>query len=91
MSTYRIYADPGHAWCRVHRSKLIKLGILDKISSYSYQRGEWVYLEEDNDLSKFIAACKEKGETPKFIEEHTNRQSKIRSYEYFKFIKETTP
>lgn len=84
MATYNVYSDPGHGWGRVRRSKLVKLGILDKITTYSFQRGEWVYLEEDQDLMNFILACRAAGEEPKFREFIANRESKIRNYECFK-------
>ena len=29
-----IYADPGHAWAKVNKALLNKLGITDQISSY---------------------------------------------------------
>lgn len=75
-----IYADPGHAWAKVKLSKLYRLGIADKVSPYSYMRGEYAYLEEDADLSLLISALKEKGIEFSFDEKHTNKQSKIRSY-----------
>lgn len=80
---FNIYADPGHAWCRVPRGLLYKLDIADKISSYSYERNEHVYLEEDCDLSVLIKALKDRGIQPKFKEFHTNKQSKIRSYYHY--------
>jgi hypothetical protein len=32
--------DPGHGWLKVPKALLAQLGIADKISPYSYQRGE---------------------------------------------------
>lgn len=80
---FNIYADPGHAWCKVPMSLLVKLNIADKVSTYSYQRGDSVYLEEDCDLSLLINALKSKGKTVEFKEFHTNRTSKIRGYNYY--------
>jgi hypothetical protein len=74
-----VYADPGHAWAKVTRKLVDSTGI--KVSSYSYQRGAYVYLEEDCDLSAFIAAYNRPIE---FIDRHTNKQSKIRSYESYR-------
>lgn len=50
--------DPGHGWLRVPRTELTELGILDKISSYSYQTddGKFVFLEEDCDLTLYVEA-----------------------------------
>ena len=81
-TTYDVYEDPGHGWVKVHRKELIDLGIADQISPYSYQRGEFVYLEEDRDASIFAAAKQKQkpGIKLKFREYHTDRQSKIRGY-----------
>ena len=76
----KIFADPGHAWARVAKSKLVTLGIADKISTYSYMNGSNAFLEEDCDLSVLISALRVRGYEIKFNESHTNRQSKIRGY-----------
>ena len=76
----KVFADPGHAWARIAKSKLVSLGIADKISTYSYQKGENAFLEEDCDLTVLVNALRERGYEVKFNESHTNRQSKIRSY-----------
>ena len=81
--TLNVYADPGHAWCKVSRKLLVDLGISDKITTYSYQRNDSVYLEEDCDLGTLIGALKSKGVEIKFKEFHTNKQSKIRSYSHY--------
>ena len=53
------HADPGHGWLEVPRSELARLGILDRITRYSYQSrdGATVYLEEDCDLSTYCRAA----------------------------------
>jgi hypothetical protein len=81
----KVFADPGHAWARFPKSKLVSLGIADKISTYSYMNGSNAFLEEDCDLSTLIGALRAKGYTDiKFNESHTDRQSKIRSYNTFR-------
>ncbi len=55
---YKFYSDAGHGWLAVKRAELVHLGIADKISHYSYQRGKTVYLEEDCDATAF---CEAKG------------------------------
>lgn len=85
MPKYHLFEDPSHGWLRVKRSELRELRIEDKISSYSYQRNDNVYLEEDMDLSTFVNAMTARGKEVKFIEHHTDRQSKIRSYESYRF------
>jgi hypothetical protein len=79
-----IYTDPGHGWASVKRTLLADLGIADKVSTYSYQRGQSVYLEEDCDLSLLLGAFKQAGITPAFVEHHTNNRSPIRSYEVYR-------
>ena len=84
MKTFTIYADPGHAWVKVPMRELQKLNIADRITPYSYKRGEHAYLEEDMDLSTFVMAYRQYyNSPPKFTERHTNRSSKIRSYAHF--------
>lgn len=79
-----VYNDPGHGWVAIKRAVLIKLGIEHKITSYSYQRGQTVYLEEDCDMSTLISAARDAGIALEFTEKYTNNRSPIRSYDYFK-------
>jgi hypothetical protein len=80
----KVFGDSGHAWARFPKARLVKLGIADKISAYSYQNGENAFLEEDCDLSTLMSVLKEKGYTVKFDESHSNRQSKIRGYNTYR-------
>lgn len=80
----KVFADPGHAWARFPKAKLVSLGIADKISPYSYQNGTNAFLEEDCDLSTLVSALKARGYEIKFNESHTNRQSKIRGYNTYR-------
>ena len=79
-----VYTDPGHGWGAVKRTVLTDLGIANRVTTYSYQRGQSVYLEEDCDLSLLIGALRERGITPVFDERHTDRRSPIRSYESYR-------
>ena len=78
------YEDPGHGWVKVSRFLLLKLGIENKITSYSYQKGDYVYLEEDCDFSTFYDAMSKADKVIQVVSRHTDKQSKIRSYESFK-------
>lgn len=78
-----VYSDPGHAWCKVPITMLVKLGIEKNISTYSYQRNGYAYLEEDCDLTTLCKALKAKGINYTFIEKNTNKSSKIRSYSHY--------
>jgi hypothetical protein len=48
------HIDPGHGWLEVKRAELESLGIAHKISPYSYEKNDRVYLEEDCDASLFF-------------------------------------
>ncbi len=80
----KFYSDPGHGWGAVKRQVLFDLGIADKISTFSYQKGDTVYLEEDCDLPTLTTALALKGETVEWDERNTNNRSPIRGYDYFK-------
>ena len=77
--------DPSHGWFKVKLTQLHKLGIENEISTYSYTRGEWVYLEEDCDASKYFEALTKSGQPmPKIVDKVSRqRPSKIRSYDHY--------
>lgn len=81
--TLNYYQDPGHGWVKIKLAKLISLGIDLDISNYSYIRNDNVFLEEDCDLARLYKACDDKGIVIKLKEYHTNKQSKIRSYDNY--------
>jgi hypothetical protein len=86
MKTYKFYTDPGHGWLAVKRSEIVALGIADKISQYSYQKGATCYLEEDCDMEIFMKAKEDAGQKLSFIgfvTKHTDNRSPIRSYDRF--------
>jgi len=84
--TIQIFEDPGHGWGRVPRKRLQRLGIADRISSFSYQNGANAFLEEDCDLGVLITALRERGYEIRFRTHHTNRSSKIRSFDTYRPI-----
>ena len=81
--TIIVYNDPGHAWAKVKKAVLVNLGIAGDISPYSYQRGDYAYLEEDCDLPRLCQRLNEHGTVVKFVERHSNNSSRIRSYERY--------
>ena len=82
MKTYVCHTDAGHGWIAVKRKELIRLGIIDEISHFSYQRGDTVYLEEDADATLFFNAKEALGEE---VPMRTSYQeySRIRGYDSF--------
>ena len=81
--TLNYYQDPGHGWARVSIGLLHGLKIAGDISAYSYRRGGYAYLEEDGDLSRLMQAAQAAGINLKLRQFHTNKMSKIRSYDQF--------
>jgi hypothetical protein len=80
MQTFYFYTDPGHGWLEVPRALLQELGIAEKISAYSYQRGETVFLEEDCDYFHFYQAMKNAGKDYKTVDvNEPMRESFVRS------------
>ena len=82
--TLNYYQDPGHGWVKIPIKTLDKLGIADKISHYSYMRDKFAYLEEDCDLGLLFKTCDAKGIKIVLRDHHTNKQSKIRSYQNYR-------
>lgn len=77
------YDDPGHGWLKCSRKLLVKYELLEKISPYSYQRGDFVFLEEDRDMWLLINELRSKGKTPSWRTYNTDKRSKIRNYAFF--------
>lgn len=80
-----IYSDRGHGWGKVNKALLNKLGIADKISPYSYMRDSKAYLEEDCDLGLLLKTLDEQGIAFRFDERTTDKMSRIRNYDRYKF------
>lgn len=83
--TFRFYQDSGHGWLKVPIDLLYRFGIADQVSGYSYERGEYAYLEEDCDMGLFLTEYKRRyGGLPKFTDRVSER-SRIRDYaRYYK-------
>lgn len=79
-----MFEDPGHGWCRVRRAEKLFQKVAKDITSFSYQRGDYVYLEEDCDLGLYYKACVEAGYEIEWKYNHTNKTSKIRGYEAYR-------
>ena len=82
QKTYEYIQDSGHGWLKVKKSELARLNISSKISSCSYQNGEYAYLEEDLDAGIFIEKKQELNEVVIPKSRHVNR-SRIRNYQSF--------
>lgn len=56
--------DAGHSWLEIEKNELKYLGIRNKISIYSYMKGNKAYLEEDCDFNLFRKAIESRSNTP---------------------------
>ena len=81
--TIIVYSDPSHSWGKVRREVLKNLKLERNVSSYSFQRGEYVYLEEDNDLSMLCQALYDNNTRVVFVEKHTDKPSRVRTYDHY--------
>jgi len=78
---YNFHEDSGHGWLEVGREELAELQISSKISGYSYQMGNRVYLEEDCDAPKFCDAFEQRYGRKTPIEwYYVDGYSEIRNY-----------
>ena len=84
MKTFPYIMDSGHGWVRVPRQEIERLGIEKDISTFSYQKGRNVFLEEDCDMQILVDARFAEGKITNFAE-YTNksRLSRIRKYESY--------
>ncbi len=76
---YRFVSDPGHGWVEVPVAELVEMGVADKITGYSYRKGNMAYLEEDMDAGTFFNALKAAGVKFKFNEVY-EEYTPIRNY-----------
>lgn len=91
MKTIKLkwYSDPGHSWLRISRKDADYLGILPKVTSYSYQskHGNVLYLEEDQDADLVLQTLMKQGDRFKPFWEcgvtERDRQSGVRKLAAF--------
>jgi hypothetical protein len=77
------FNDSGHGWYSVKRSKLESMGVLSKVSGFSYQKGESVYLEENCDASLFFNALTEEEKQSIKVIDSYSQSCPVRRYERF--------
>ena len=85
QKTFEFISDPGHGWVKVPIVLLCQLGIAGKVSSYSYWRNGFAYLEEDCDAELLMAALSERGHQIKFRERNRREgYSRVRNYDHYR-------
>ena len=51
---YRYFVGDTKGWVEVRKDELARANVLDLISTSSYEKGDYLYLDEDVDLSFFF-------------------------------------
>jgi hypothetical protein len=83
------YSDPSHGWLRVPKKILSELRIEKEISSFSYMKGKYVYLEEDADLTLFAERVGNFDEWKELMSEsYSDSSSAIRRYSRYEIVDE---
>ena len=77
------HTDPGHGWLRVPYHFLEKFNILNKITSCSFIKGNWAYLEEDCDMPTFMLAASDHGYSLKITDIYHDEDAPCRFYPSF--------
>ena len=80
---FNVYSDPGHAWIKVNKRTLVTLfGVYwrKSFTCFSYERGDYIYLEEDQDAATLIQRLKDNHIQPVWRQHHTDKRSRIRNY-----------
>lgn len=81
---FKFYRDASHGWLAVKIDLIESLGIRQKITQYSYKKGNTAYLEEDCDAPLFIEAYKKAFCSPVIeLSKSQPDRSPIRSYGRF--------
>lgn len=86
MLQLKYYSDPGHGWIAVKLHVLKDLGIIERISPYSYIRGKTAYLEEDMDMTTLLHALRDKNILHSITDKcYPVKLCPIRSYDRYNF------
>jgi len=83
IKSFQVISDASHGWVKVPLVELERLGIQDQITSYSYVKGDFAFLEEDADAGVFIEARKAEGNPVKLKEITRESCRKIRNYDAY--------
>jgi hypothetical protein len=61
MLKLNFFSDPAHGWLEVPLNLVKELNLGQKITKYSYIKGDFAYLEEDQDAPAFMREANQKG------------------------------
>ncbi len=82
--TFQVLSDPCHSWVKVSKpfiKSLFGTYWRKSFSCFSYERGDFVYLEEDHDAITLVHKLKEQCIKPIWKETGSNQLSRVRSYQ----------
>ena len=85
---FMVHTDPGHGWLECPRVMLTEYGIDRKVSGFSFQHKDCVYLEEDCDMGLLLNALESRGIT---FETHSDYQEDSPVRNYANYEPETVP
>ena len=77
------YSDSGHGWLRIPKADLKQFSLEQEITKYSYISQNFIYLEEDSDLTTYLLAVCKEGYTVDIIEEYQDGYSTIRNFNHY--------
>ena len=83
--TIQVFEDAGHGWAKVPISELKSLDIKNQITSFSYVKDGFAYLEENKDFGTYLKVLKESEPnlSLKFEHDYYDGQSEIRTYKRY--------
>ena len=83
MSTFEFHHDAGHGWLKVHVYDAQDVGLnVEDFTGYSYYNDQHLYLEEDVDAGRFLAAWQKALRDFSIREVYDGCISPIRSYHH---------
>lgn len=79
----RFFSDAGHGWLEVPKQMVRDFGLWDKVSQFSFHKGDFAYLEEDCDAGLVMQVLADRGIDFAFDEINHGDESPIRHYRYW--------
>jgi hypothetical protein len=83
--TITYHRDPGHGWFEVKRELLATLGIQHLITTFSFEKGDRVFLEEDQDAGVLVRSLGELGIKYSTVPLHTDNDHWIRGLDRYQY------
>lgn len=82
---FRFFIDAGHGWLEVPLRLILLLNLRDKVSDFSYVKGDMVYLEEDCDAQLILGYLTPDEYTLEYI--RIEGLAPMRTYQRYNIIK----